>query len=41
MNDMKFIYESPSINIIELEVEQIIAASGDQNSPYLEPGDDF
>lgn len=41
MNDLKRLYEPPRVELIELEVEQILASSGAGNTPDFDLGDDF
>lgn len=41
MNEIKTFYEPPFVEVIEMEVEQILASSGAGNTPGFDLGDDF
>ena len=41
MNEIKTFYEPSFVEVIEIEVEQILASSGAGNTPDFDLGDDF
>ena len=41
MNEIKTFYEPPFVEVIEIEVEQILASSVSGNTPDFDLGDDF
>ena len=41
MDEIKTFYEPPFVEVIEIEVEQILASSGAGNTPDFDLGDDF
>lgn len=41
MNEIKTFYEPPFVEVIEIEVEQVLASSGAGNTPDFDLGDDF
>lgn len=38
---MNYTYETPSIEILEMHLEQSILVTSDPNGPFLEPGEDL
>lgn len=38
---MKKLYETPAIEIIDMQPEQPILVTSDPNGPFLEPGEDL
>lgn len=38
---MKNTYETPSVEILEMHLEQSILVTSDPNGPFLEPGEDL